>query len=141
MCGQWRERNMRATFQFFGTTVLLLCSALLFFGCASSKSDFETFMGTPLPSNVQIIKTDGNWGNDPWRCWEISPADQDLARTLIAKWNLSPDAHAFPGVASEGKVYCRHDEMSAGYSANTDSYRAIGLDAKRNVLVVYFYNG
>lgn len=132
---------MSATFQFFATTVVLLCSALLFFGCDSSKSDFETFMQTPLPSNVQIIKTDGNWGNDPWRCWEISPADQELARKLIAQWQMTPDTHAFTGVASEGKVYCRFDELSASYSANADSFRAMGIDAKRNVLIVYFYNG
>lgn len=132
---------MRATLQYLRTIVLLLCSALFFFGCDSSKADFETFMQTPLPAGVQILKTDGNWGNDPWRCWEISPADQTLTQKLITKWRMIPNAHAFAGVASEGNIHCRYDGLSDSYSANADSYRAIGIDAGRNVLVVFFYNG
>src|SRR5689334_14983632 len=48
---------------------------------------------------------DGNWGNDPWRCWELSPIDDRLKRALIAKWNLAPRPGAFNGVASGGKIY------------------------------------
>jgi hypothetical protein len=41
--------------------VLALALALTT-GCASSESDFQTFMGTTLPSNVTVTKMDGNWG-------------------------------------------------------------------------------
>ena len=100
-------------------------------------------MRIPLPSNVEIIKMDGNWGNDPWRCWEISPVDDELKRRLVAKWNLVSNLNAFHGVATGGKTYCRfeEDELSEGYSGNSDSYRAVGINKKTNVMVVYFYNG
>ena len=85
----------------------------------------------------------GNWGSDPWRCWEISPVDDGLKRKLIAKWNLVPNLKAFHGVATGGKTYCRfeEDELSEGYSGNSDSYRAVGIHKKTSTMVVYFYNG
>jgi hypothetical protein len=123
--------------------LFFLSGSSLLTGCNSKSSDFETFMRIPLPSNVEIIKMDGNWGNDPWRCWEISPVDDGLKRRLIAKWNLVPNLNAFHGVASGGKTYCRfeEDELSEGYSGNSDSYRAVGINKKTNMMVVYFYNG
>lgn len=48
-------------------------------------------MHTTLPSSVKVMKMDGNWGNDPWRCWEIYPADQDLKQQLVTLWHLHPD--------------------------------------------------
>jgi hypothetical protein len=98
-------------------------------------------MGTTLPANVNVTKMDGNWGNDPWRCWEISPADNDLKRKLIERWNLVPDPHAFRGVASGDHVYCQYDDLSESYSRDSDSYRAVGIDTRNNKIVVYFYNG
>jgi len=88
-----------------------------------------------------VTKMDGNWGNDPWRCWEISPADEELKRKLITTWNLVPDPQAFHGVASGNHIYCRYDGLSESYSGNADSYRAVGIDAKKNLMLVYFYNG
>jgi hypothetical protein len=119
----------------------LVFGPFLTIGCRSSSSEFETFMGTPLPSNVKVTKMDGNWGNDPWRCWEIYPADDDLKRKLVMMWNLAPNSHAFHGVASGDHIYCRYDDLSESYSGDSDSYRAVGIDAKNNKLVVYFYNG
>ena len=49
----------------FGSPVIvfpLVLAALLSIGCRSSSSEFETFMGTPLPSTVKVTKMDGNWG-------------------------------------------------------------------------------
>jgi hypothetical protein len=119
----------------------LALASLLAAGCGPSSSDFEAFMGTPLPSNVKVTKMDGNWGHDPWRCWEISPADADLKRRLVTTWGLAPNPRAFHGVASGDHIYCRYDDLSESYSADSDSYRAVGIDAKRNIMVVYFYNG
>jgi len=119
----------------------LALTALLSSGCSSSAADFETFMGTPLPTHVKVLKMEGNWGNDPWRCWEIAPADVDLERTLVTKWNLVANPRAFNGVASGGQIYCRFDDLNESYSGDADSYRAVGIDTKRNVMVVYFYNG
>ena len=123
--------------------LFFLSGSSLLTGCNSKSSDFETFMRIPLPSNVEIIKMDGNWGNDPWRCWEISPVDDGLKRKLIAKWNLVSNLNALHGVASGGKTYCgfEEDELSEGYSGNSDSYRAVGINKKTNMMVVYFYNG
>ena len=98
-------------------------------------------MGMPLPSNVTVTKMDGNWGNDPWRCWEIYPADDDLKRQLVMMWNLAPNPQAFHGVASGNHIYCRYDDLTESYSRDSDSYRAVGIDAKSNKMVVYFYNG
>jgi len=99
-------------------------------------------MGMPLPSNVTVTKMDGNWGNDPWRCWEIYPADQNLERQLVVMWNLAPNPQAFHGVASGNHIYCQYDDLSESYSGDSsDSYRAVGIDAKNHKLVVYFYNG
>src|SRR5262245_48781133 len=110
---------------------IVLASALaLTSGCASSESDFQTFMGMTLPSNVVITNMDGNWGADPWRCWEISPADQDLKRKLVTMWTLAPNPRAFNGVASGNRIYCKFDGLSESYSGNSsDSYRAVGIDA------------
>src|SRR5262245_44532772 len=119
----------------------LTLGALVITGCGSSASDFESFMRTPLPRNVKVTKMDGNWGNDPWRCWEIYPADEALKGQLVTAWNLAPDPQAFHGVASGNHIYCRYDDLSESYSGSSDSYRAVGIDAKRNTLVVYFYNG
>jgi hypothetical protein len=119
----------------------LVVGPLLTTGCRSSSSEFETFMRTPLPSNVKVTKMDGNWGHDPWRCWEISPADEELKRKLVTTWNLVPDPHAFRGVASGNHIYCQYDGLSESYSGDSDSYRAVGIDAKTNKMVVYFYNG
>lgn len=128
----------------FGSFVIVLplvVGALLTSGCRSSASEFETFMGMPLPSEVKVTKMDGNWGHDPWCCWEISPADEDLKRKLVTMWNLTPDPHAFRGVASGNHVYCQYDDLSESYSADSDSYRAVGIDARQDKMVVYFYNG
>ena len=114
---------------------------LLTIGCSTSASDFQTFMGTPLPPGVTVTKMDGNWGADPWRCWELYPADDDLKRTLVTTWKLVPDPHAFHGVASGNHIYCQFDDLSESYSADSDSYRAVGIDAQKNKMVVYFYNG
>jgi len=119
----------------------LALAFLLAAGCGPSRFDFETFMGTPLPSHVTVTKLDGNWGHDPWRCWEIYPADVELKKKLIATWDLKPNLHAFHGVASGNHIYCRYDDLSESYSADSDSYRAVGIDAKKNIMVVYFYNG
>jgi hypothetical protein len=121
--------------------LLLVFGPLLTIGCRSSSSEFETFMGTPLPATVKVTKMDGNWGHDPWRCWEISPVDEDLKRRLVTTWNLVPDPHAFRGVASGNQIYCRYEDLSESYSGDSDSYRAVGIDAKNNKMVVYFYNG
>jgi hypothetical protein len=123
--------------------MLLVAAAalLLAAGCRSRSADFETFMRTPLPASVTVAKMDGNWGADPWRCWELHPADDALRRALIKRWNLAPDPKAFHGVASGGQIYCRYDDLSESYSGNADSYRAVGIDIGRNILVVYFYNG
>ena len=119
----------------------LALGSLLVSGCGSAASDFERFMRESLPSGVSV-KMDGNWGADPWRCWQISPADQDLKRKLVATWNLAPNPRAFNGVASGNHIYCKFDDLSESYSGeDSDSYRAVGLDGTRNVLVVYFYNG
>jgi hypothetical protein len=122
--------------------ILSAAALLLTSGCRSAAADFETFMRTPLPSHVSIAKMDGNWGADPWRCWELSPADDELREILIKTWNLVPDPKAFHGVASGGQIYCRFDDLLESYSGSDgDSYRAVGIDVKRNVLFVYFYNG
>jgi hypothetical protein len=120
---------------------MALAPALVVLGCATSASDFEAFMRTTLPSNVTVLKMDGNWGADPWRCWEIAPASDELKRKLISTWNLVPDSHAFHGVASGNHIYCRYDGLSESYSGDADSYRAVGIDATKNIMVVYFYNG
>jgi hypothetical protein len=57
-------------------------------------------MRTRLPSTVTVTKMDGNWGADPWRCWEIYPVNEDLKKELTAKWNLTPNPRGFHGVAS-----------------------------------------
>jgi hypothetical protein len=99
-------------------------------------------MRTTLPGGVAVTKFDGNWGADPWRCWEISPADEDLKRTLVATWHLAPNPRAFNGVASGNHIYCKFDDLLESYSGeDSESYRAVGIDAGRNLLVVYFYNG
>jgi len=118
----------------------LFLTAGLTMACHSSASDFETFMGTTLPSNVRVTM-EGNWGHDPWRCWEIYPANDDLKKKLVATWNLTPDPKAFHGVASGDRVYCKYDDLSESYSGGSDSYRAVGIDARNNKIVVYFYNG
>jgi hypothetical protein len=120
---------------------VLAVGLLLTAGCGSASSDFEAFMRTPLPSHVRVTKMDGNWGADPWRCWEIYPADDDLKTTLVKTWKLAPDPRAFHGVASGNHIYCRYDDLIESYSGNSDSYRAVGIDVGRNILVVYFYNG
>jgi len=121
--------------------IVAFAPALAALGCATSASDFEAFMRTTLPSNVTVLKMDGNWGADPWRCWEIAPASDELKRKLISTWNLVPDSHAFHGVASGNHIYCRYDGLTESYSADADSYRAVGIDATKNIMVVYFYNG
>ena len=123
------------------TVLLLVVGPLLTIGCRSSSSEFETFMGMPLPSNVKVTKMDGNWGNDPWRCWEIYPADDELKWQLVMLWNLAPHPQAFHGVAIGNHIYCRYDNLTESYSRDSDSYRAVGIDAKSNKMVVYFYNG
>jgi len=130
------------------TRTSLLAALLLVFGpllataCRSSSSEFETFMGIPLPSDVTVTNMDGNWGNDPWRCWEIYPANDELKRKLVMRWNLAPNPRAFHGVASGNHIYCKYDDLSESYSGDSsDSYRAVGIDASNNRLVVYFYNG
>ena len=134
---------MRAICRFRSLLIVfsLVFGLLLTIGCRSSSSEFETFMRTPLPSNVKVMKMDGNWGHDPWRCWELSPADEDLKRKLVTTWKLAPDPHAFRGVASGNHIYCQFDDLSESYSGDSDSYRAVGIDAKSNKMVVYFYNG
>jgi hypothetical protein len=123
-------------------TLLVSAAGLLMMaGCRSSAADFETLMRTPLPASVTVEKMDGNWGADPWRCWELSPADDELRKALITRWKLAPDPKAFHGVASGGQIYCRYDDLFESYSGNDDSYRAVGIDVGRNILVVYFYNG
>jgi hypothetical protein len=123
-------------------TLLVSAAGLLMMaGCRSSAADFETFMRRPLPASVTVEKMDGNWGADPWRCWELSPADDELRKALITRWKLASDPKAFHGVASGGQIYCRYDDLFESYSGNDDSYRAVGIDVGRNILVVYFYNG
>jgi len=39
------------------------------------------------------------------------------------------------------RAHCQYDDLSESYSGDADSYRAVGIDAKRNTMVVYFYNG
>src|SRR5262249_4878960 len=115
---------------------------LLTTSCSSSYADFQTFMRTTLPRRVTVTKMDGNWGNDPWRCWEISPADEELKRQLVAMWKLVPNPKAFNGVASGGQIYCQFDNLGESYSgSDSDSYRAVGIDPTKNVMFVYFYNG
>lgn|SRR5262245_48123290 len=120
---------------------VLAPGVLLSAGCGSPSSDFESFMRIPLPSSVTVTKMDGNWGADPWRCWEISPADNGLKNELIARWHLVPDSRAFHGVASGNHIYCRYDDLSESYSGDSDSYRAVGINPEKNQLIVYFYNG
>jgi hypothetical protein len=99
-------------------------------------------MRTTLPASVTVTKFDGNWGADPWRCWELSPADDDLKKKLVATWHLAPNPRAFNGVASGNHIYCKFDDLRESYSGeDSESYRAVGIDAGRNLLVVYFYNG
>ena len=129
---------MRAMASGWLSSVLLLMS-LLSTGCGSSASDFKRFMDVPLPSNVRVVRMDGNWGNDPWRCWELSPADETLEQELVKRWNLAPDLKAFNGVATGGKIYCRFDDLDESYAGSSDSYRAVGV--KGNRMFVYFYNG
>jgi hypothetical protein len=120
----------------------LFATLLLFMaGCNTRSYDFETFMKTPLPSNVKIMKMDGNGGKDPWRCWKISPADEELKKKLIATWHLLPNPHAFTGVISGGEIYCRYEGVTESYSGTSGSYRAVGINANENMMVVYFYNG
>jgi hypothetical protein len=120
----------------------LVSASLLTSTCGTPASDFEVFMHTTLPSTVKVMKMDGNWGNDPWRCWEIYPADQALKQQLVTIWHLHPDPHAFNGVASGNHVYCQFDRLNESYSDDgSDSYRAVGIDVGRNLLLVYFYNG
>jgi len=128
------------TFRLPVILAVAMCLALIL-GCGSSASDFETFMGETLPPTVEVLKMDGNWGADPWRCWEISPADSDLMRALVARWKLTPDPQAFHGVASGDHIYCRYEDLAESFSGNADSYRAVGVDLTRKVLIVYFYNG
>jgi len=52
-----------------------------------------------------------------------------------------PNPHAFRGVASGNHIYCRYDDLSESYSGDSDSYRAVGIDAKKHTMVVYFYIG
>jgi hypothetical protein len=131
---------MAMTRGFRSWTIVLVTSALAA-ACGSSSSDFETFMRRPLPPGVEVLKMDGNWGNDPWRCWQLSPVNDTLKDDLIATWHLVPDANAFNGVASGGQIYCRYGELSESYSGTSDSYRAVGVDVQRKIMIVYFYNG
>jgi hypothetical protein len=94
----------------------------------------------PLPSRVDIVRRDGNFGNDPWRCWELAPADRALVDALVKRWSLKPDPKAFNGVASGGKIYCRYDDLDEAYSGDSGGdYRGVGV--KGGALRVYFYNG
>ena len=121
-------------------SLLGLSAASLFLSsCGSASSDFKLFMRVPLPSEVTVVKMDGNWGNDPWRCWELSPISTKLKNDLITTWSLVPNARAFHGVATGGKVYCQYDHLDESYSASSDSYRAVGI--KDGKMIVYFYNG
>jgi hypothetical protein len=121
---------------------MILASALAsILGCGTPASDFEAFMNMPVPAGVRITKMDGNWGNDPWRCWELSPIDEALKQKLVASWTLVSNPRAFNGVASGGQIYCRFDNLDESYSGDGDSYRAVGIDTAKNVMVVYFYNG
>jgi hypothetical protein len=123
------------------TVVALATLGLLTAGCGSGAMDFQTYVDMPLPPHVKVLRMDGNWGADPWRCWEISPADDDLKRALVARWKLAPDPQAFHGVASGDHIYCQYEDLTESYSGNSDSYRAVGIDLTRKILVVYFYNG
>jgi hypothetical protein len=114
-------------------------ASLLLASCGRNRSDFELFMEVPLPASVTVVKMDGNWGNDPWRCWELSPVDQRLKDQLIARWSLTPDPKAFRGVASGGGIYCRFKELDESYSHSSSSYRAVGIKGRR--MLIYFYNG
>lgn len=98
-------------------------------------------MGARLSGDVKILKMDGNWGADPWRCWEIAPVNEELKRKLIAGWGLVPDPEAFHGVATGGRIYCKYDDLLDSYSRQSDSYRAVGTDRANRKMVVYFYNG
>jgi hypothetical protein len=111
----------------------------MFVGCTFHSSDFMSFMKVPLPSTVEVVKVDGNWGKDPWRCWELSPVNEKLKQDLIATWSLIPNPKAFNGVASGGQVYCKYDRLDESYSGSSDSYRAVGV--RDNKMVVFFYNG
>ena len=121
------------------TSLFLITALFLHSGCASSSSDFESFMRTSLPPHVKVDKMDGNWGKDPWRCWELSPVNEELKNNLIAIWGLKLDDRAFNGVASGGRVYCQFDDLEESYSGSSDSYRAVGI--KDGKMLVYFYNG
>lgn len=96
-------------------------------------------MRTSLPPQVKVDKMEGNWGKDPWRCWELSPVNEDLKAHLITIWGLKPDDRAFGGVASGGRIYCQFDDLEESYSGGSDSYRAVGI--KNGKMFVYFYNG
>src|SRR5262249_25720001 len=112
---------------------MLAAGISLTVSCGTPSGDFEAFLHTPIPAGVQVQKMDGNWGNDPWRCWELSPVDQDLKQRLVAGWNLVPNPGAFNGVASGGKIYCRFDRLDESYSGDgSDAYRAVGIDATKN---------
>ncbi|MFM7548917.1 MAG: hypothetical protein ACKO7Z_07340 [Cyanobacteriota bacterium] len=119
--------------------VFLMIVLLVDSGCALRSSDFESFMRISLPSQVKVDKMDGNWGKDPWRCWELSPVNEELKQNLIALWSLKPDAQAFNGVASGGRLYCQIHGLEESYSGSSDSYRAVGIKAGK--MFVYFYNG
>ena len=124
------------------TVLFLALASVLTIRCGPGAGDFEAFMGMPITAKVMVVKLDGNWGHDPWRCWELSPVDDVLKRKLIEMWKLAPDPKAFHGVASGNHIYCRFDDLSESYSAEgSDSYRAVGVDAQKAKLVVYFYNG
>jgi hypothetical protein len=87
-------------------------------------------MGTPLPSEVRSLALLGDFS-----------ANENLKRRLVTTWNLVPDPHAFRGVASGNDIDCPYDDLTERYSRDSDSYRAVGIDAQKNVMVVYFYNG
>ena len=52
------------------------------------------------------------------------------------------EPRAFNGVASGGRIYCQFEHLDESYSGDgSDSYRAVGIDTTKDVMVVYFYNG
>lgn len=134
-----RSRNLRR----FGARFAALLALLFVLGaCNSAAANFQRRMGMTLPASVALKHVAGNAGKDPWFCWEISPAEATVKEKLIATWQLKPDASAFNGVIQDGKSYCRFEGVTEGYSGyGAGSYRAVGTDAARNVLVVFFYNG
>jgi hypothetical protein len=70
------------------------------------------------------------------------PGKRRAQTKLVMMWNLAPNPQAFHGVANGNHIYCKYDDLSESYSGDSsDSYRAVGIDATNNRLVVYFYNG